>query len=87
VKFTGTNLKWIGVKGTNFGIAKITIDGTTTQTVDLYNASSVVTTVWTSPTLANGAHTIKIQCTGTKNTKSTATYIGVDAFDVTGTLQ
>jgi N-acetylmuramoyl-L-alanine amidase len=86
VKFTGTNLNWVGVKGTNFGIAKITIDGTTTQTVDLYNASPLVTTVWSSPTLASGTHTVKIEWTGTKNTKSTATYIAADAFDVAGTL-
>jgi energy-converting hydrogenase Eha subunit A len=39
-------------------------------------------TVFTSPVLAAGSHTLTIQVTGSKNLASTGIAIVVDAFDV-----
>jgi hypothetical protein len=36
--------------------------------------------------LASGTHTVTITWTGTKNPSATNTYVGVDGFDVVGTL-
>jgi hypothetical protein len=87
VNFTGTCLSWIGIKGPLYGKASVSVDGGTAQLVDLYSPSSVFrTSVWNTGTLASGTHTVKIIWTGTKNPSATNTYIGVDAFDVVGTL-
>jgi subtilisin family serine protease len=87
VNFTGTYLSWIGIKGPLYGIASVSVDGGTAQSVDLYSPSSVFkTSVWNTGTLASGTHTVKITWTGTKNPSATNTYIGVDAFDVVGSL-
>jgi hypothetical protein len=81
--FVGTQVSWIAVKCSNRGIARVYIDGVLQGTVDLYNAATLYRqTVYTSPVLADGTHTIKVEVTGTKNASATNTYIDVDAFDV-----
>ena len=67
--------------------AKVTLDGGSPVTVDLYSATVVwQQKVWSSGLLVNGAHTVKIQWTGTKRSVATGTNINLDAVDVTGTL-
>jgi Peptidase family M28 len=85
--FNGTYLAWIGKKGPTYGIAKVTVDGGPPVNVDLYNGSAVYQQkVWETDTLGAGLHTVKIEWTGTKNAAATNTNIGVDAFDVAGSL-
>jgi hypothetical protein len=87
VKFTGTYLAWITKKSAAYGKAKVTLDGGTPVTVDLYNSSVLYKQkVWNTGTLADGTHTVKIEWTGTKRSAATACNIGVDAFDVSGNL-
>jgi peptidoglycan hydrolase-like protein with peptidoglycan-binding domain len=87
IEFTGTYLAWVGKKGANYGIAKITVDGTDTYAADAYDpAAAYQATIWASGKLANGAHTITIEWTGTKNAASTDTYVSLDAFTVIGSL-
>jgi peptidoglycan hydrolase-like protein with peptidoglycan-binding domain len=87
MQFTGTSLSWICLKGPMYGIAKVTLDGTRVDYVDLYSATSVPKAdVWSTGQLASGSHRVTIQWTGMKNDASSDTYIGVDAFDVAGTL-
>jgi putative cell wall-binding protein len=88
VTFTGSRLFWIAKKSPVYGIAKITVDGGTPVTVDLYNATEIFKQkVWETGTLVPGTHTVKIGWTGTKSSAATDTNIGVDAFDVIGTLK
>jgi hypothetical protein len=55
--------------------------------IDLYSPTSVFkSSVWNTGTLASGTHTVRIEGTGTKNASATNTYVGIDAFDVVGTL-
>jgi hypothetical protein len=85
--FTGTGFKWITIKGPDCGIARITVDGVPMAPVDLYSgAFQWQQAVYTSPVLSPGLHKVKIEWTGDKNDLSTGTFIGLDAFDVTGSL-
>ena len=86
--FSGTGLAWIAKKGSAYGKAKVTLDGKTSFTVDLYGATEEYrAVVWSISSLAAGDHTVKIEWTGTKNGAATATNINVDAVDVDGTLR
>jgi hypothetical protein len=87
IPFTGTYLAWVTVKSPNYGIAEVTLDGGTPVPVDLYSASTAwQQTVWNTGTLPTGLHTVTIAWTGTKNPAAAATYIGLDAVDVGGSL-
>ncbi len=87
VTFNGTYLAWIAKKSASYGIARVTLDGSKTYSVDLYNASAVYQRqVWETSILDPGIHTVTIEWTGTKNGAATGTNIGVDAFDVAGSL-
>jgi hypothetical protein len=87
IRFTGTNLVWIAKMSSVYGKAKVTIDGGSPATVDLYSADVVWRQkVWDSGTLADGTHIVKIEWTGAKSPAATDTNINIDAVDVTGTL-
>jgi hypothetical protein len=88
VRFTGSSLAWIAKKSPVYGMAKITVDGGTPVTADLYSAATVYgQRVWETGMLVPGTHTVKIEWTGAKNSAATDTNIGVDAFDIVGTLK
>jgi hypothetical protein len=85
--FYGTSLAWIAKQGPSYGRAKLTIDGGTPTTVDLYAAQVLYQqTVWTSGTLSDGLHTVKIEWTGDKDEAASGANICVDALDITGQL-
>jgi hypothetical protein len=87
IDFSGTYLAWVGAKSSNYGIAKVTLDETTTFEVDCYNPAALYQqTLWESGTLTSGAHTLKIEVTANKNAASAGTYLSVDAFRVAGTV-
>lgn len=87
LKFTGTSLTWIAKKSSAYGKAKVTLDNLASTTVDLYSASVMwAQKVWSTGGLASGAHTVKIEWTGAKNSASTGCNVGADAFDIVGTL-
>jgi hypothetical protein len=87
VTFNGIYLQWITKKSSVYGQASVSVDGKAPQTVDLYSSSTVyLQKVWDTGLLASGTHTVKISWTGAKNASATATNIGLDAFDVIGTV-
>jgi hypothetical protein len=88
VNFTGISLKLIAKKAASYGKVQVTLDGTTTFTVDLYSATTKYKqTVWTSGFLTPGDHTVKIERLLTKNASSSGYTIDVDAVDVIGVLK
>ena len=88
ISFTGTGLDWITKKGSTGGKARVTLDGGAPVLVDLYNRTTLYKQkVWTTGSLAEGAHTVKIEWTGQRNTSAGGTYVGIDALDVTGALR
>lgn len=79
--FTGTAVKWIGQKDSNFGKASVYIDNVLQSTVDTYNATDLYQQVLYSKTgLSSGSHTIKIVPTATHSSSSSDNWIEVDAF-------
>ena len=88
VKFTGTYLAWITKKSPLYGMAKVTLDGVDQGTVDLYSATEVwQQKVWeTSLSHLRDPYAWSSPWTGNKNPAATGTNIGVDAFDIVGTL-
>ena len=87
MSFIGTNLAWIAKTSPAYGIASVTVDGGDPVTVDLFSLSTLwQQKVWETGTLASGAHTVKIEWTGTKGTAATGTNINVDAIDVDGVV-
>ncbi|MCX5071216.1 hypothetical protein OHA84_35300 [Streptomyces sp. NBC_00513] len=81
--FTGTGIGLHSAKNLNLGIVKVYIDGTLAGTVDLYNPwKTPGRLVFTSAALPYGQHTIKVECTGTKNSSASGTSALVDAFQV-----
>ncbi len=87
VAFNGTYLAWITKKSAVYGTASVTLDGAGPVTVDLYNATTVwQQKVWETGVLPAGTHTVTISWTGDKNAGATETNVGMDAFDLLGSL-
>ena len=85
--FSGTYLSYVTKKGPSYGYVKITLDGGTPVSVDLYNGSTLYQqSVWNTGVLANRNHTVKLEWAGVRRSAATACNIGLDAFDIAGTL-
>jgi trimeric autotransporter adhesin len=80
--FTGTEVRWIGARGTGAGIARVWLDGAPHAEVDLYTPTDVHGVVFTATGLTPGRHTLAIDVTGLRNPAATGTLVVVDAFDV-----
>jgi hypothetical protein len=88
IAFTGVCLKVIAKKSPSYGKATITLDGTTTFTVSLYNATTLYKqVVWSSGFLTPGDHTVKVEWTGVKSVSTGGTNVNLDAVDVIGVLR
>lgn len=81
--FTGNQVALHAVKDVDQGEMDISVDGSAPVTIDDYSptrdASGVV---WTSPTLAEGTHTLTITCTGTHDASSSGNNIALDSVDI-----
>jgi L,D-transpeptidase catalytic domain/Putative peptidoglycan binding domain len=85
VTFTGTYLAWIARMSPLYGYARVTLDGGTPVMVDLYSPDSLFQQkVWSTGTLPSGAHTVRIEWTGSTNPAAMGSNISVDAFDIAG---
>jgi len=87
--FTGTGVRWLGARGAQHGIARVSLDGAFVTQVDTFQAPTdpnhpqqVQAELFKATGLANGPHTLTIQVTGQNNLASTNAIIVVDAFDV-----
>ncbi|MDZ4169070.1 MAG: NHL repeat-containing protein, partial [Coriobacteriia bacterium] len=66
VSFWGTSIDLVAIKGGSYGIAKVTLDGVS-HDVDLYNNGLKYRQVaWSSGTLTEGRHTLRVEVSGTK---------------------
>ena len=79
--FTGTSVKWIGLKASNQGKADVYIDGSLVTTVDLYSPTTQMQQILYSQTgLSQGSHTIKVVVKGQKNVSSSGYTANLDSF-------
>jgi hypothetical protein len=82
--FTGTAVSWIGARGTQSGIALVSLDGAFVAEIDLYSPTEQIqAAVFTATGLADAPHTLTIEGTGRQNAAAQNALIVVDAFDVT----
>ena len=82
--FTGTAIDWIGARGNQSGIARVSLDGVFVTEVDLYSSTEQIqAAVFTATGLADTSHSLTIEGTGRQNAASQNALIVVDAFDVT----
>jgi hypothetical protein len=78
--FTGTQIAWIATWSPNRGRAEIILDGVSQGTVDLYSADVSTRRILFSKKVAAGSHKLVIKVLGTKDSRSTSSYVDVDAF-------
>jgi hypothetical protein len=82
--FNGTGVSWIGLRGPQTGIARVSIDGVPAGDVDTYAAAEQLQAVlFTRSGLTADIHILMIDVTGNRNPAATDAFIVVDAFDVT----
>jgi Bacterial Ig domain len=78
----GTEVSWIGLRGSESGIARVSLDGSFQAEVDLFAPTEAHAVVFMATGLAAGRHTLRIDVTGGRNGASTGAAIVVDAVDV-----
>ncbi len=83
--FTGSKATYYGLKRNDLGIAEIFVDGSLTQTLDLYQQQPEYTKLYETDELPLGEHRIEIKVKGQKNNASRGCYVIVDAFRFAGT--
>src|SRR6266480_4516106 len=82
--FIGTAVSWIGFRGPQAGIARVSLDGVQVAQVDTYApAEQLQVVLFTRSGLTADLHFLTIDPTGTRNPAATDAFIVVDAFDVT----
>lgn len=83
--FSGTGIEWITSLDSNHGYADVYIDGTrVSQNVNLYAASKSYQHVgYSTSSLSNGTHTIKIVVDGSHAYGSSDSFVPIDEFIVT----
>ena len=87
VKFSGVKLDLIGTTAYSYAKMKVTLDGVSTFTVDLYTPTALYKqTIFSTGVLPQSDHTVTIEWTGEKNPASSNTYISLDAVEVAGSL-
>jgi SpoIID/LytB domain protein len=87
VSFEGTYLALVSKTAPNYGKATVTLDGGAPVTVDYYSPTVLYRrTVYNTGSLTAGPHTLTVEWAGAKSAKSSGYSIGLDAFDVQGTL-
>lgn len=83
VMFSGTRIKFYGVKDPRHGIGAVSMDGGSETNIDFYSATRAGDQLmWTSPVLAVGNHVFKLRVTGNKDTSSTNTWVVPDRVDI-----
>lgn len=87
ITFTGTRLDWIAMKGITTGLADVYVDGVlvTSTPIDLGAAAAVYqVVVWSTGTLSDSTHTIRIVRDGGS---APGKFLTLDAVDIWGTFQ
>jgi hypothetical protein len=86
VNFTGTEVKLYAKTAPWYGVAMVTLDGSS-EMVDLYSATQLYKqAVYSKTGLSPGAHTLSIQCSGAKRLASSGYSVDLDALDINGYL-
>ncbi|MEW2114840.1 RICIN domain-containing protein [Streptomyces sp. NPDC005474] len=83
LSFVGTGVTLHAVTAPSHGMVGVSIDGGTESVVDLYSAARTGdVSVWTSPRLTSGTHTIRVRVTGTQRAAATHDWGVIDRFEI-----
>lgn len=83
--FDGTGVTVIGPVGPDRGRARIYLDGKAVATIDTYAPEwATQQPLWRADGLGSARHNVRVVALNSKSATSTATYVGVDAFDIVG---
>jgi uncharacterized protein YjdB len=83
LSFTGNKVEFYSSKASHHGIVAVSVDDGPETMVDLYAASRQnYNLAFTSGTLAEGTHNIKIRVTGGRNSSSSGSYVIIDYLKV-----
>ena len=83
LRFVGSEVRWIGTRGPDRGMASTFIDGVFQATVDQYSSDrQVLQELFSMNGLSHGPHSITVKVDGARNEKSSGVRIDIDAFDV-----
>jgi len=85
IHFSGTQITAFGIKEAAGGFAAFSVDGAPATTVDTYATTSVVSALFTSAALTDGAHTLTINNLQMHNMASKAYVVGFDRAEVSTT--
>lgn len=84
ISFIGTRAKLISIKAYNRGIGKVYVDNVFEADVDFYSSAlQYQFQAYDTGVIAPGAHTLRVDWTGTKNPSSSNTYVDIDGVIVT----
>ncbi len=87
VAFNGTAIRWIGLRDEYSGIAKVYLDGELKNTVDTFASPAQYRSVlFAAEGLAAGAHTFRVEVTGSRSASSGGAWVWLDAFDIDGSV-
>jgi len=82
IAFTGTGIRWIGARGPQCGIARISVDGVVAEDLDTYSPTEGPQHAdFITRGLPEGPHTLTIEVLG-KNPLSSNAWVLIDAYDV-----
>jgi uncharacterized protein YjdB len=83
LSFTGNKVEFFSSKASHHGIAAVSIDEGPETMVDLYAATRQdYVMAFSSGTLSEGTHSIKIRVTGGRNSSSSGSYVVIDYLKV-----
>ena len=83
LRFSGTTLRFYGIKDANHGVAAISIDGGAEVDMDEYSPVRVAQALlFTSSRLTPGEHVAKIRVTGRKHPDSRYVWVAVDRIEI-----
>lgn len=84
-RFTGSSVRWFGVRGPDRGLAAVLVDGVPQGTVDQYARRVRFGAVGSFGDFAPGDHVLTIRVLGKKgHPEAGGTFVSVDAFAVDG---
>jgi hypothetical protein len=87
LSFQGTEVILHTVHDVDQGIMQVSVDGGPATTVDDYSPTRDAQAVsYTSPVLADGAHTLTVTVTGTQNPASAGDTIAIDSAEIVRTV-
>ncbi|MDA5283726.1 glycoside hydrolase family 2 TIM barrel-domain containing protein [Streptomyces sp. Isolate_45] len=88
LRFRGNRIRLHGTVNHLNGIGAVSVDGGPEVDVDYYSPAFVDDrTVWTSPPLVQGDHTLTLRVTGRKNPASADTWVSLVGAEVTSTTR